>query len=119
MSYVHATYNRETKQAGFKTNRFSHYVVDANGKGTIDVTVTVHTASRRGYTFSQWEIVPSLITLLNANTAQTTFVMPVGDVTLKVTCTKSSFGVTATSFAPDDACTRAQIVTMLHRLLGE
>ena len=173
VSYVRATYNKETRQVSFSTNHFSDYALFLSGKNAYEVTVTggsgsgtylegstvaITANSKGGYSFNEWEIVSGDVTLANAAAAQTTFTMSGSDVELKATYTRNSSGGSSgggsskptpeqifadvptttyyyeavkwaadksitggignNQFAPNQPCTRAQIVAFLWRTAG-
>ena len=107
VSYVRATYDRAAKQVSFRTNHFSHYVVDVSGTGTFDVTVTdgsgsgtylagstvtVKADSKSGCTFTGWTVTAGTVTLADSTASQTTFTMPEGDVALTANYSRNSSG---------------------------
>ncbi len=187
VSYVRATYNKETRQVSFSTNHFSDYALFLSGKNAYEVTVTggsgsgtylegstvaITANSKGGYSFNEWEIVSGDVTLANAAAAQTTFTMSGSDMELKATYTRNSSGGSSgggsassgggsassggssskptpeqifadvptttyyyeavkwaadksitggignNQFAPNQPCTRAQVVTFLYRAAG-
>lgn len=180
VSYVRATYNKETRQVSFSTNHFSDYALFLSGKNAYEVTVTggsgsgtylegstvaITANSKGGYSFNEWEIVSGDVTLANAAAAQTTFTMSGSDMELKATYTRNSSGGSSgggsassgsssskptpeqifadvptttyyyeavkwaadksitggignNQFAPNQPCTRAQIVAFLWRTAG-
>ena len=107
-------------------------------------TVTLAAGSRSGYTFSGWT--SEDITIPNAGSADTSFVMPAKNVTVTANWTEDvqivnpftdvpsgsyyedaviwavskgiTSGTTETTFSPNAACTRAQAVTFLWRAAG-
>ncbi|MBQ6946703.1 MAG: S-layer homology domain-containing protein, partial [Clostridia bacterium] len=111
------------------------------GEYAVGDTVTVNAGNKKGYTFAGWQA--QGITLQNASAATISFTMPAGDVSLTAVFKKQSnpfvdvkkkdyfydavlwavdngitAGATKTSFAPNDPCTRGQIVTFLWRAAG-
>lgn len=95
-----------------------------------------------GYAFVRWEVSNADATIEDSHSQSTTMVMPNVDVTVTAVLSASTVftdvptnayyydavqwaveqgivnGTTATTFSPNDSCTRAQIVTILWRAAG-
>lgn len=105
VTYLFAVCDRETRTITFTSTHFSYYaafvsadpaaVVDGgSGSGLYAVgdTVIIRADGKSGYRFDHWEIVSGSVSLSDANSAETTFVMPAGNVELKASYTKASSG---------------------------
>ena len=103
ITYIRAKY--ENGAISFHTNHFSNYAVfvsqkpavivtDGSGSGlyAMGETVTITADSRSGYRFDRWEVVSDNVTLANANSVETTFLMPGGNVEITAIYDKVSTG---------------------------
>ncbi len=120
VSYVRASYNRETRQVTFKTDHFSHYVLFLSGRNAYDLTVvggsgsgtylegsavTVQAGQKVGWIFTGWTVTSGSLALGDSTGEKITFAMPAGDVTLTANYRAYSF-----SGAPDNSVKPAQPV---------
>lgn len=103
ITYIRAQY--ENGAISFYTNHFSNYAVfvsqkpavivtDGSGSGlyAMGETVTITADSKSGYRFDRWEVVSDNVTLANANSVETTFLMPGGNVEITAIYDKVSTG---------------------------
>ncbi|MEG2054316.1 MAG: hypothetical protein RR052_05170, partial [Oscillospiraceae bacterium] len=69
-----------------------------NGNYSNGDTVTINAGSKSGYTFSGWTVTTGGVTLANANSATTTFVMPTGAVAVTANWTRTGGGTPETYY---------------------
>lgn len=114
VTYLFAVCDPETRTITFTSTHFSYYAafVSADPAVTVDggsgsglygvgETVTIRADGKSGYRFDHWEIASGNVTLADAASAETTFLMPSENVELKAVYTKvSSGGISGGSSAP-------------------
>lgn len=72
------------------TVRGSYTSTTGAGNYVEGATVTIDGGERRGYTFGGWTIVSGGVTLANANSVSTTFIMPANSVTVTANWTQNT-----------------------------
>ena len=105
VTYLFAVCDPETRTITFTSTHFSYYAafVSADPAVTVDggsgsglygvgETVTIRADGKSGYRFDHWEIASGNVTLADAASAETTFLMPSENVELKAVYTKVSTG---------------------------
>ncbi|MEG2053745.1 MAG: carboxypeptidase regulatory-like domain-containing protein, partial [Oscillospiraceae bacterium] len=81
-----------TYAMGCKTYDVTITGASGTGKYAAGDVVTINAGSKSGYTFDSWTVNAGGVTLANANSATTTFVMPAGAVTLTANWTYTGGG---------------------------